>query len=78
MSWCGSFVVYLILNSLGLPNLEVCFLPQVTEVLSLFLLFRATLTVYGGSQARGPIKASAADLYHSHSAVVLAGLVLGR
>ena len=29
--------------------------------------FRATLTAYGGSQARGQIGAVAADLHHSHS-----------
>ena len=32
-----------------------------------FLLFRAIPAVYGGSQARGPIRALAASLYHSHS-----------
>ena len=32
-----------------------------------FLLFRATPTAYGGSQARGPIGATAAGLRHSHS-----------
>ena len=31
------------------------------------LLFRATPTVYGGSQARGGIGATAADLHHSRS-----------
>ena len=33
----------------------------------LFLLFRATTAAYGGSQARGPIRAAAAGLSHSHS-----------
>ena len=32
-----------------------------------FFLFRATPTVYGGSQARGRIGAAAAGLCHSHS-----------
>ena len=32
-----------------------------------FSLFRATPTAYGGSQARGPIGATAAGLFHSHS-----------
>ena len=32
-----------------------------------FLLFRATPVAYGGSQARGRIRATAADLRHSHS-----------
>ena len=36
---------------------------------SFFGLFRATLAAYGGSQARGPIGAVAAGLYHSHSNV---------
>ena len=31
------------------------------------LLFRATSTAYGGSQARGQIRATAASLYHSLS-----------
>ena len=32
-----------------------------------FLLFRATPAVHEGSQARGPIRATAAGLRHSHS-----------
>ena len=32
-----------------------------------FFLFRAALTTYGSSQARGQIGAIAAGLYHSHS-----------
>ena len=32
-----------------------------------FCLFRAALAAYGGSQARGPIGATAAGLPHSHS-----------
>ena len=32
-----------------------------------FVFFRATLEAYGGSQARGPIRAVAADLHQSHS-----------
>ena len=32
-----------------------------------FCLFRATPAAYGGSQARGPIGAVAAGLYHSYS-----------
>ena len=32
-----------------------------------FLLFRAVPVAYGGSQARGPIGATAAGLYHRHS-----------
>ena len=32
-----------------------------------FWLFKATLVAHGGSQARGLIRATAADLRHSHS-----------
>ena len=32
-----------------------------------FFLFRAAPEAYGGSQARGQIRAAAADLHHSHS-----------
>ena len=34
-----------------------------------FWLFRAAPAAYGGSQARGPIRATAASLRHSHSRV---------
>ena len=33
----------------------------------LFLAFRAAAMAYGGSQTRGPIRATAAGLHHSHS-----------
>ena len=33
----------------------------------LFCRFRATYTAYGGSQARGQIRAVAAGLHHSHN-----------
>ena len=36
-------------------------------VFCLFVVFRATPVVYGGSQARGLIGAVAASLHHSHS-----------
>ena len=32
-----------------------------------FFLFRATPVAYGGSQARGPVRATAASLHHKHS-----------
>ena len=32
-----------------------------------FLLFRATLMAYGGSQARGLIRATSASLHYNHS-----------
>ena len=35
--------------------------------LFIYLLFKATPKAYGGSQARGPIRAAAAGLHHSHS-----------
>ena len=38
-----------------------------TVVFFFFLLFRAKPTAYGGSQARGPIRATATCLGHSHS-----------
>ena len=38
-------------------------------ILSFCLFFRAAPTAYGGSQARGPIRATAAGLHHSHSNV---------
>ena len=37
------------------------------KFLYLFSLFRATPVAYGGSQARGPVGATAAGLHHSHS-----------
>ena len=37
------------------------------QLLSFFLLFRAAPVAYGGSQARGQIRAAAAGLHHSHS-----------
>ena len=36
-------------------------------IIIIFLTFRAAATAYGGSQVRGPIRAAAAGLYHSHS-----------
>ena len=44
----------------GIPTVPVCFF-------ACFLSFGATPTVYGSSQARGPIRAAAAGLYQSHS-----------
>ena len=38
-----------------------------SHFLFLFLLFRDTPSAYGGSQARGPIRAIAAGVHHSHS-----------
>ena len=47
---------------LGIPSCFVVFL-----FVCLFVFFRAAHAAYGGSQARGPIGATAAGLYHSHS-----------
>ena len=38
-------------------------------IIIFFCLFRAVPSAYGGSQARSPIGAVAAGLYHSHSNV---------
>ena len=35
--------------------------------MTFFFLFRAAPTAYGGSQARGPIRAVATSLHHGHS-----------
>ena len=43
-----------------------CF-PSELYLFIYFCLFRAPPLAYGGSQARGPIKATAASLHHSHS-----------
>ena len=34
---------------------------------NIYILFRAAPVAYGGSQARGPIRAVAVNLHHSHS-----------
>ena len=41
-------------------NIYICFFFS-------FFLFRASSAAYGGSQARGPIGATAAGLHQSHS-----------
>ena len=38
-----------------------------SQPLGFFFLFRAAPKAYGGSQVRGPIRATAAGLCHSHS-----------
>ena len=57
-----------IMNYTGWPCLSRCFL-KVFLGLSLFFfcIFRAAPMAYGGSQARGPIRAIAAGLHQSHS-----------
>ena len=43
------------------------FRKKETPVLLLVCIFKAALTAYGGSQARGGIGAAAAGLHHSQS-----------
>ena len=50
-----------------LPEQEVALCDHQIPSRSLFLLFRAAPSAYGGSQARGLIGATAAGLHHSHS-----------
>ena len=44
-----------------------CFTSSLFLFIYLFLLFRAVPTAHGGFQVRGPFRAVAASLYHSHS-----------
>ena len=53
------------LNPLGLVMASLWDL--LSSSFSSFFLFRAVLAAYGGSQARGQIRAPAAGLCHSHS-----------
>ena len=71
----GKCVCLILHLSSSLPSVGVncphCILKflksEENEHFFFFGLFRATPTVYGGSQARGPIGATAAGLHHSHS-----------
>ena len=56
---------------LGLTDLLCVFFVCLFFVLffCLFVCFRATTKAYGSSQARGQIRAAAADLHHGHSNV---------
>ena len=40
---------------------------DIYRYICLFVLSRATPEAYGGSQAKGPIRPTAAGLHHSHS-----------
>ena len=52
----------------NLSNLiELCTLFSYFYFILFFCYFRARPTAYGGSQARGPIGATAASLHNSHS-----------
>ena len=55
-----------ILNPLGHQETPKYF-KEVFVCLFCFCLFRAALTAYGSSQARGRIGSTAASLHHSHS-----------
>ena len=58
------FPLFHVLPALGILN----FCDSVECIIMFsFLLFRASPAAYGGSQARGPIRATAAGLHHSHS-----------
>ena len=46
---------------------KVCLFIYLFIHLFIYLLFRVALVAYGGSQARGPIGATAASIHHSHS-----------
>ena len=50
----------------GYQELTHNFLTLLAFFFFLYLLFRATFEAYGGSQARGLIKGTAAGLHHSH------------
>ena len=65
MTWLRGYVCFdHSLSSVGEGHLESLLFYVI------FLLFRATLTAYGGSQAWGQIGAKAASLRHSHSAAL--------
>ena len=43
------------------------FADVIKKIFFFFVFFRAAPAAYGGSQARGPVGATAAGLHHSHS-----------
>ena len=53
----------------SLSNIRITIYLFIYLFIFIFSLSRATPTAYGGSQARGCIRAVAAGLYHSHSIV---------
>ena len=68
-SWTLRWVFNLLSHNRNLYFL-FCILPCILYnfiFYFLFLLYRAASTAYGGSQARGPIRAAAASQHHSHS-----------
>ena len=63
------FLVTRTLKSYSCSNFQI-YGVIILLLIYFFLLFRATLTAYGGSQAWGQIGAKAASLRHSHSAAL--------
>ena len=64
------FNVYLIVCNHHIANILTQLESKSTcsvHLFFFFLAFRAAPTAYGGSQARGPVRATAAGLHHSHS-----------
>ena len=63
-----SIWIYPVFDS-KLPNIFKCWLTLFIYLFIFFFFFfllRAVPEAYGGSQARGPIGATAASLHHSH------------
>ena len=50
-----------------IDDVPIVHLKKFFLIYFIFCLFRAILTTYGGSQAKGWIGAAAANLHHSHS-----------
>ena len=55
------------MNTNHVDILKSMFLRVSKKILSNKYFLRAAPTAYGGSQSRGPIRAVAASLHHSHS-----------
>ena len=72
---CTYIILYINYNSMTLIIIKECvFFAKAASkqglkflVLFFFWLFRAAPVAYGGSQARGPVRATAVGLHHSHS-----------
>ena len=73
-SLISGFCIFLLLTYIAIfPTMKkLCFINERKIIfyylfIFVFCLFRAALAAYGGSQAKGPIRAPAASLHHSHS-----------
>ena len=53
--------------SKDLCKADIYQLSEIPHWVTFFFFFRAALAAYGGSQARGQIRAAAANLHHSQS-----------